>query len=287
MHQFAERTDLAVSFDGMQLVDEVQSSRQQLSLFQHPKLGLILVIDGEVQHVEVWQALYHEPLVHVSAAFVPHLRKALVLGGGSLFAARELLRYPTLESCVLVDHDPTVLALMARHYPHARAVLGDSRFQHSVADAVAYIEAQGENYDLIVNDCLDLLTKGPSTFAMLKRRLAAQRVCADVIYRHVYERQHLAATRAALADVGPSAQSLVFVPEYPGVLHLLTLWGSSQVRQDATQPLNEVQLSWCARGKPTGLEFYDPQFLAFHLHLPPLVRQLWSRGSTNEGAAET
>src|ERR1041385_5560414 len=109
MPSYIELADLAVSFQGLELVEAHSEPPQKIELWRHPTLGKILVIDGEVQHVEEWQPLYHEPLVHLPSAFVPEIREALILGGGSLFAAAEVLRYTTIQRCILVDHDPRII----------------------------------------------------------------------------------------------------------------------------------------------------------------------------------
>jgi spermidine synthase len=281
MARFAERSDLAIGLDDVEIVEIVSSGRHLSQLLRHHKLGLVLTIDDVLQHAEAWQALYHEPLVHLAAAFVPEVKSALVLGGGSLFAARELLRYPTLERCVLVDHDPAVLQLMARHYPHARAVLSDERFIHVEDDAMSYMRRDNERFDLIANDALDLLLglDGPH-FNRLSSHLKPYGACADVVYRHLLEAEHLSATRASLTSLGNCAISLVVVPEYPGALHALTLWGNEFIDQAARSPINTVQQRWCTGQDRPSLEFYDPRFMQFHLYLPPFLRRAW--GSFNQ-----
>jgi spermidine synthase len=279
MQSFNEASDLAIRLDGLEEIESFDSAVQRLNLFRHPSLGLVFTINSELQHCEAWQALYHEPLVHVASSFVPELKHALILGGGSLFAAAELLRYPTLERCVLVDYDPAVLELMLRHYPHAQQVLADKRFVYICDDAPTYVSKASQSFDVIINDCLDLLAAtletNPSIFSTLSARLTSQGVCADVIYRHLLDAPYLARTKAAFATLGENAISLIIVPEYPGILHALTIWGSASVDQNAQKPRNKIQLSWYRDSERPPLQFYDPRFLAFHLYLPPFLRRKW------------
>lgn len=278
MGTFSEPADLAINLRNVELVEEHDSSLQNIRLFRHPTLGLALVINDELQHVEAWQALYHEPLVHLPTAFVPILETALVLGGGSLFAAHQLLKYPTLTQCTLVDHDPSVLEMMVRHYPHARTVIANSRFRYVQADALAFLKQIDEQFDLILNDCLDFLHPTGSTndrlLALLSKALRPDGICSDLIYKHIKTADYLSATKASLG-ARHVALSLVTAPEYPGALHALTMWGSSKLDQSARQPLNQVQLNWQQQIELADLEFYDPRFLAFHLYLPPYLRDAW------------
>lgn len=219
MSAFAEDRDLSVQFRHLRLLETLRSPVQRIQLFEHPSLGKVLVINDEVQHVESWQALYHEPLVHLACAFVPDVHNALVLGGGSLFAAAEILRYPTIECCTLVDHDQSVLEMVARHYKHASRTIADKRFKFVNRKAVEFLEAENGKYDLVVNDCFDTLAatqqSGRSVFKLLHRRLSEDGVCSDPVYRHVFEARYAQETRKALRDTN-HALSLITVPEYQG-----------------------------------------------------------------------
>jgi spermidine synthase len=277
MIAFTEDFDLAIHFRNLELVEAPDSPVQEIRLLRHPQLGYLLTINGELQHAQAWQALYHEPLVHVPTSFLREVRDVLILGGGSLFAAAEALKYPSLRQCILVDHDRTVLDLMARYYDHARQVLADRRFTWVEGDALAFVRRCGDQFDLIVNDCLDLLATEPrpgSPFRLLADRLTEDGVCADLIYRHLWEQTHLQRTRQHLAEFANRAVSMVVVPEYPGVLHALVMWGTAAIAQDASKPRNRVQMGWVEAGR-SPCQFYDPRFLAFHLYLSPLLAGAW------------
>jgi spermidine synthase len=278
MIRFGEKTDLAINFQNLRRRASVRSAIQQIDLYQHPTLGKILVLNDEVQHVEKWQSLYHEPLIHLPSAFVPELRDVLILGGGSLFAAFEALRYPTVKNCTLVDHDPMVIDVMAQHYPHATKVIQDPRFNHVSSNAVTFLENTKNKYDLVINDGFDSVRiaseSGQSVFDLMGRRLAASGVCADVFYRHIFDGKHIEKGRGAFRKK-KHAISLVTVPEYPGILHLLVCWGSERVSQTLRSPINSFQKRWTAkRSTAPKLQFYDPRFLSFYLYLPPYLKQL-------------
>jgi spermidine synthase len=275
MVRFAENRDLAINFRGLRHRVSVRSPVQRINLFEHPKLGKILVLGGEVHHVEKWQCLYHEPLIHVPCAFIPKVRNALILGGGSLFAAAEILKYPTIGRCTLVDHDPLVLKIMTRHYSHAAAVMNDQRFHYIASDAISFLETTDDKYDLVVNDGYDTVraTKesGRSVFGLMTKHRSAYGVCADVIYRNILDRGYMAATRLGLRSA-KSAFSLITVPEYPGVLHMLACWGGDTISQRLRTPINHCQKKWIARKSlMPNLQFYNPRFLSFYLYLPPYL----------------
>jgi len=56
---------------------------------------------------------YHEALVHPGLASLANPRHVLILGGGDGLAAREVLKYPTVETITLVDLDGAMTGLFS------------------------------------------------------------------------------------------------------------------------------------------------------------------------------
>lgn len=76
-----------------------------------------LYLDQRLQYFSADEHNYHETMVHIPiqmSSFKP--KKVLILGGGDGLLARELLKYPEVESITLVDIDSTLLDL-ATHHP--------------------------------------------------------------------------------------------------------------------------------------------------------------------------
>jgi spermidine synthase len=109
---------------------------------------------------------YHEALVHPGLASLPWARRVLILGGGDGMAAREVLKYPQIESVTLVDLDPGMTSLF-RDAPQLRALNGDafhSPKMHLInADAGRWLENARESYDFVIVDFPD-----PSNFSVGK-----------------------------------------------------------------------------------------------------------------------
>ncbi|HXN15609.1 MAG TPA: polyamine aminopropyltransferase, partial [Usitatibacter sp.] len=93
-------------------------------------------------------------------------RTALVLGGGDGLAARELLRYGSLENIVLVDIDAEVTQLFRTEPRLARlnaSALANPRLEIVNQDAWRWLDASPARFDAIVVDLPD-----PSNFALGK-----------------------------------------------------------------------------------------------------------------------
>ena len=272
---------IGIALEGLTTVASRRGLHGEVAIFRHPELGKVFVLNGEIQHVEAWAALYHEPLVHLPTAFVRKPRDVLILGGGTLYAAAEALKYDSIRRVVLVDHDPAVTETVAEHYEHARACFRDQRFTVLHENAYAFVTNQREQFDLLINDGADLLAVKPgqtiaksNMFSAMTRAIRPSGVCSDVIYRHLFDRRKTLQTLGRLRRRGRVALSLVFLPEYHGVLHVLCTWGrkSSCVAQSLDSPRNEQQLNWIRNPKSSPCVYYDPRFLHYYLHLPRYLK---------------
>ena len=154
--EFHEDANVSLHLSDLVPICEFESKQQTIGLYTHPLLGKVLILNDEIHHIENYQHLYHEPLVHLPLVFIEEPRSCLIIGGGSLFAAFEVLKYPTIEKVVLCDFDHTVLDLMSDTYEHAKQVINDRRFFHVEEDALTFINNINEKFDLIINDCFDL-----------------------------------------------------------------------------------------------------------------------------------
>lgn len=271
-----DKADAGLHFCKPKRLISLHTAHAKGGVFRHSELGHILEINGEIQHVEAWAPLYHEPLVHLAAAFVPKIASVLVLGGGSFFAAAEILKYKSVRQVVMIDHDHRLLREMIALYPHAAKSVEDQRLIILRGDVIKRLSTLTERFDLIVNDAIDLTSvKHRNMFKLLANLLKPTGVCSDVVYRHVFERKRITRTVETLHDNFHSVFSLICVPEYPGILHLLTIWGRNpRINQSLKHPINREQRRWMNSHKPNECVYFDPKFLSYYLHLPKYLRQI-------------
>lgn len=102
--------------------------------------------------------LYHEPLVHPAMQLAATPKTVLVMGAGDGCALREVLKYPQVDSIILVDLDPEMTEI-GQHHPIFRQLNQDAYFSPKVrvvnADAFTYLEQQRAFYDVIIADFPD------------------------------------------------------------------------------------------------------------------------------------
>jgi spermidine synthase len=230
-----DRGNVSLRLSHLHVTLEFKTAHYHAVIYQHPQLGRVLTLDGEIQHVEAWAPLYHEPLVHLPAAFIEKPQTAILLGGGSFFAARELLKYRSIKRVLMLDHDLELLDTIARFYGHAAEARNDPRLEVQITDAFRILPHIGERFDLVINDSIDIShVKGPDVFAAMAHLLRPGGVCSDLVYRHIFEDRSLSRTLNLLRSNYNTVVSLVFAAEYPGILHLLTLWGGMRASSVTT-----------------------------------------------------
>ena len=109
---------------------------------------------------------YHEALVHPGLAALPRPKRVLILGGGDGMAAREVLKYPHVESVTLVDLDPAMTRLFSSA-ARLRQLNDDALLSPRVriinADAARWLEETDQSFDFVVIDFPD-----PSSYAIGK-----------------------------------------------------------------------------------------------------------------------
>lgn len=137
--------------------------------------GKTLVTDGKTQSTQFDEFAYHESLVHMALLNFTHYNKrgpktVLIGGGGELATAREILRYTSVEKCVMVDLDEKVVEVSLAHLHEwgGRGVKSDPRFELIIGDAYAYILNCEDTFDCVIMDISDPIEAGPGIMLYTK-----------------------------------------------------------------------------------------------------------------------
>ncbi len=130
-----------------------------------------LFLNGNLQFYAHDEYRYHESLVHPAMAGFGAPRRVLILGGGDGMAAREVLKYPSVESVTEVELDANMTRLFSQQ-PLLRRLNHDSLLSPKLKvineDAFQWLQKRlddpaAEPYDIIVIDFPD-----PSNFSIGK-----------------------------------------------------------------------------------------------------------------------
>ena len=159
-----------------------KDTRYQRAVITRWRDDIRLYLNGHLQFSSVDEYRYHEALVHPAMSLHPNPKRVLILGGGDGLAAREILRYPTIEAVDLVDLDGEITTLfkenaMLQELNHAS--LNDKRVIIRNEDGMRFLESATDLYDIVLMDLPDPSTTNisklysKSFFSLVGRRLGA------------------------------------------------------------------------------------------------------------------
>lgn len=245
-----------------------QSRYQTIEIFDTEAFGRVFALDGIIMTSEFDEFIYHEMLVHPALQLVDTPRSVLIVGGGDGGAAREVLRYPSVERLELVEIDALVLEA-AQRFLATGASLADPRVQLQVADGSAFVKGARGPYDAIIVDASDPIAFAEGLFsADFYRDCAALLSPGGVLVAQSESpldpnfRHYPAQIRSCLAELFPQAHSyLATIPSYPYALWSFAL-GSAR---------NPLELP-AAAALPRGLRYYTAELHAAAFALPQFMR---------------
>lgn len=147
----------------------VSSPYQRIVVTRHSgegRVGYRLFLNGNLQFAERDEYRYHEALVHPVMAAHGGAKKVAVLGGGDGMAAREILKYPGVQSITLVDLDPAMTELFSQQPALLQlngSALRSPKLKLINADAFRWLEESSETFDVVIVDFPD-----PTNFSIGK-----------------------------------------------------------------------------------------------------------------------
>jgi spermidine synthase len=244
-------------------VVHASSSPYQRIVVTRGKRGFSLFLNGNLQFASVDEYRYHESLVHPAMVRAGAVGRVLILGGGDGLAAREVLRYPEVESVTLVDLDPAITGLATR-YEDLAALNGRAMTHPKMrvinTDAMKFL-AEGEAlFDVVVVDFPDpnnfslgkLYTTG--FYKLLKKRLAPDGVAVVQSTSPLFARRSYWCVNTTIKAVG------LWTEPYHALVPSFGEWGYVLVAHEPPPR---------RRPLPPGLVFLDDATLEGLTRFPP------------------
>jgi spermidine synthase len=134
---------------------------QKVEVLDSCVFGRSLVLDGKTQSTESDEFIYHESLVHPAMLCHPDPKSVFIGGGGEGGTLREALAHRSVESATMIDLDREVVELCRAHLPnHHQGSFDDPRVTLLHQDARAYLQSEGDGFDVMIMDLVDPLEEG-------------------------------------------------------------------------------------------------------------------------------
>lgn len=262
-----------------ELLYSSKSPYQSITIADVGPYGRALFLDGKIQLTERDEHFYHEPIVHVPCVQFGTPRNVLILGGADGGAAREALRWKSVQKVVVVDIDQEVVDASQKFLPSiSRKSFQDHRVELIVGDALKYVDECTIKFDVVINDLTDPIDDGPSlnlfTAEFFKKvkacmsdygALSLQVGTASLVESSTIMPRICATLRAVFLEVHPYQ---VFVPTFGSPIGMAVV----QMVPQKIRPSEEVEqiLKHNVRGHLSALD--GPAFSALFA-LPPCTRR--------------
>ena len=134
-----------------------KSEFQRIDVFDSPELGKFVTLNGDIIFSDADEFVYDEMVTHVPMAVHPHVKNVLIIGGGDGGVAKELIRYPDIETIDVVEVDKMFVDVCRDIFPEVAAGMNDPRVNIHYEDGLRFLRTKQDAYDLIINDSTDPL----------------------------------------------------------------------------------------------------------------------------------
>lgn len=249
---------------------------QDLVVFENPRFGRVLCLDGVVQTTEGDEFVYHEMMTHVPILAHGAAEDVLIVGGGDGGMAREVLKHQAVRP-VMVEIDPDVVEFSKRHLPSlSNGAFDDPRLELVIADGCQFMKQTEKRFDVIIVDSTDPIGPGEVLFtaefyADCKSRLKPGGVIVTQNGVPFVQPQEVTNSWRRLGD---SFQDVHFylaaVPTYQGG-DMAFGWASDDASL-RRQPVETIEQRFQAAGIET--RYYTPDLHVASFALPKTVRDL-------------
>lgn len=170
-----EQHGIRVSYRAVEVLHEEVSAHQDLVIFKHPLLGIVLIIDGAVNITNADNFIYHEMMVHVPVFIHGSATRILIIGGGDGGIATEVLKHASVQRVVEVEIDPIVIGRAVKYFPQLMESNLNPKFELLIEDGAKFVAETEEKFDIIIVDSTD--PQGPGAVLFTREFYANCRHC--------------------------------------------------------------------------------------------------------------
>lgn len=156
--------DTGLTFRIKETLFTAQSDFQKIDVVDTHTWGRMLLLDDCVMTTDRDEFVYHEMIAHVPMLVHPNPKRVLVIGGGDGGTVREIVRHPSVEEVVLAEIDGDVVEACKVWFPQIAGELTNPKVTVKIADGVAYMANEAQNFDLIIIDSTDPIGPGEGLF---------------------------------------------------------------------------------------------------------------------------
>ncbi|MFW9782021.1 MAG: hypothetical protein ACFFFB_07035 [Candidatus Heimdallarchaeota archaeon] len=145
-----------VKIEVEKILEDFYSEFNHIEIIKTRSFGKMLFLDNEIQFSELDEFIFHEMFCFPALFSHPHPKKILIIGGGDLLLARQILKYSKVELIDLIELDPYVIKFCIKHFKHLlKETPINPRLKIRIQDGNEYIKESPTHYDIIYIDLPD------------------------------------------------------------------------------------------------------------------------------------
>eukprot|EP00112_Aurelia_sp_Birch-Aquarium-sp1_P006336 Seg1701.10 transcript_id=Seg1701.10/GoldUCD/mRNA.D3Y31 product="Spermidine synthase" protein_id=Seg1701.10/GoldUCD/D3Y31 len=131
------------------------SKYQDIIVFDSIGFGRVLVLDGFLQLSTHDEFAYHETLAFTALSCHQSPQKVLIVGGGDGGMAREIIKFPTVQSITVCEIDKEVVNICEQHFQGLSKSFDHPKVDLVIEDAFKFLQDKQKEYDVIICDSTD------------------------------------------------------------------------------------------------------------------------------------
>lgn len=153
--------NISLNFHEARLIERVQSQYQLIEVYEHDKVGKILLLDGLIMFTEMDYGYNREMMFNIPMHSRAETERVLIIGGGDGSSPGEALKYPFISKIDVVDIDEKVTEVCIRHFPFLKESFEDERVHYMFQEGSQFVSNAETLYGVIVVSPTD-----PDTLSM-------------------------------------------------------------------------------------------------------------------------
>jgi spermidine synthase len=158
--------DIKIGLKG-KLLYKTKTAYQDLRIYDNPRFGKVLFLDGAVQTTTKDEFIYHEMLTHPLLLAHPNPKNVLVIGAGDGGILREVLKH-RIKKAIIVELDEEVITSSKKYLPSiSKGAFSNKKVKIVIDDGAKFVAQTKEKFDVVIVDSPDPV--GPAKVLFSKK----------------------------------------------------------------------------------------------------------------------
>lgn len=261
-----------ITFRVKDILHREDTKYQELVIMDTFDYGKVMLLDGLVMLTDRDEFVYHEMITHVPMHTGRNIKKVLIIGGGDCGTLRELQKYSSIESIIMVEIDGSVVEQSRILFPNVFAE-PDKKSKLLIDDGIKFVAETSEKFDLIIIDSTDPIGPAEGLFSEMfytncrkilnKDGILALQAESPYIFpktvENIYKR-----LSSVFNHVNPY---LAYIPTYPSGMWQFLLCSDSD--------MHEYRQNNASAGFMKSMKYYNPDVHNAAFALPNFVKDIY------------